>query len=394
MSRCNLSTGVTSLPHNILFTSWYTGLGGGETDLLSLASYLDPDYWTPHLLMPDTGKLADQWRSHGWQAHIVPYRGASTWFVPRVWAKFPVVKHFADLLANHAIHLVAAEYHTLPLIYPAARQHNIPTMWTVHGWWFRPKFWQRKFFKRIPAVARSESIRDGFLGTPPFMPPEQLPVIYSGVDTERFSPDVDRLRVRFQANVPQDAPLVAMVARFQPVKGHHTFQAMAKQVALQIPEAHFIVAGEDTFGVAKDAVYKQTMLDNAQSDPLLKKRLHYIGFRDDVERVLAAADVVVCASDFESYGKVNLEAMATGTPVVSTNRGGPSETILDGETGYLVPPDDPQALAMRVIELLNNPDERARLGTNGRRRVETIFSAQSAADAYSTLFNSILSSSW
>ncbi len=378
-------------PVRILFASWYTGLGGGETDLLSLADALDPQAYTPHLLLPDSGgQLAQAWSDRGWPVHTLAYRGATTWFVPFIWRFFPVVNKMTQLLQDEHIDLIHSDYHTLPLIAPAASRADVPCMWTVHGWWFQPKPWQRAFFRQIPAVARSHSIRDGFLGEPPFMPPEILPVIYSGVDSSRFHPGVDGSQVRDEIDVAADTPLVALVARFQSVKGHHIFQKMALQVALQQPDARFIVAGEDVFGVAADADYKREILQRADQEPLLKERLTYIGFRDDVERVLAAADVVVCASEFESYGKVNLEAMACATPVVSTNQGGPAETIVPDETGYLVPPNDPGALAERVLYLLRHPAERQRLGANGRRRVREHFSAETSARLYRAFFLSLL----
>ena len=173
----------------ILFTSWYTGLGGGETDLLTLAETLDPERYEPHLLLPAEGQLSERWRAAGWPVHLIPYRGASTFFLPAIWARFPVVRRFADLLIRQRIDLVQSEYHTLPLIAPAARHAGVPLTWTVHGWWFAPKPWQRQFFRSIPsAVARSKAIRDGFLGTPPFVPADSMPVIYSGVNSERFHP--------------------------------------------------------------------------------------------------------------------------------------------------------------------------------------------------------------
>ena len=106
--------------------------------------------------------------------------------------------------------------------------------------------------------------------------------------------------------------------------------------------------------------------------------------------MLAAADVVVCASDFESYGKANIEAMACGKAVVSSNRGGPAETIIEGETGYLVPSGDTEALAKRVLELLSSPETRARLGQNGRKRAETVFSAEQAGRTYAANFKALL----
>lgn len=370
----------------ILFTSWYTGLGGGETDLLVLAAQLAPDY-TPHLLLPHEGQLSARWREQGWPVHIVPFRGATTYFVPAVWARLPVVQKIERLLRTHPIRLLHSDYHTLPMAFPAAQRAGIPTVWTCWGWWFRPQPWQRDFFRQIDQiVARSVAIQKGFLGKPPFMPPQRVPLIYSGVDTARFHPDVDRERVRADAQIPPKVPVVAMVARFQSVKGHHIFQQMARQVVLQVPKAQFIVAGEEVFGVSGDQAYKTRILHTAQHDPLLAESLHYLGFRDDVERVMSAADVVVCASEFESYGKAIVEAMAVGKPVVSTRRGGPSETIVHGETGYLVEPDDAASLAMHVIHLLRDAEMRQRMGQRGRERVIAQFSARAMGEQYRALF--------
>jgi spore coat protein SA len=111
----------------------------------------------------------------------------------------------------------------------------------------------------------------------------------------------------------------------------------------------------------------------------LRERLIYLGFRPDAERVIAAADVVVCPSHFESYGMVHVEAMSSGRPVVSTRRGGPSETIADGETGYLVDAGDAPGLARHVVALLRDAELRRRMGAAGRARVERRFSARAMA---------------
>ena len=364
-------------PVNVLFITSYADLGGGETALVTLAQSLDPARYLPHLLVPREGQLSQRWQALGWPVHVTPWRAASVYFVPALWARLPVTQHMTQIIREQQIQAVHAEYHALPFALPAAERAGVPLLWTCMGWWFRPKLWQRGFFQRpAAAFAHSQAIKDGFLGRPPFMPPARMEVLYPGVDTARFRPDVDGIKVRFEANIPQDAPVVAMIARFQSVKGHEVFQAMAKQVALQVPQARFIVAGENTQTEA-DNTYKQDILRAAQADSLLHKRLVYLGFRPDVERVIAAADVVVCASHFEGYGVALVEAMACGKPVVSTSRGGPAETVADGETGYLVPPGDPAALASRVIELLRDADLRRRMGAAGRARVLRLFAAES-----------------
>jgi glycosyltransferase involved in cell wall biosynthesis len=375
---------------NLLFVSSYADLGGGETALLSLAQALDPARFRPYLLTPRPGQLAERWQAGGWPVHTTPWRAASVYFVPSVWARLPAARRIEALIRAHDIHAVHSEYHALPFAQPAAERAGVPSLWTCMGWWFRPRPWQRAFFRRSRATfAHSQAIKDGFLGSPPFMPPERVQVLYPGVDTDRFHPGVDGLRVRFEAGIPADAPVVALVARFQDVKGHHTFQAMARQVALQIPQAHFIVAGENT-QTGADSAYKQRILAAAQADSLLQRRLHYLGFRADVERVLAAADVVVCASRFEGFGMAVVEAQASGRPVVSTNRGGPAETVSDGETGLLVPPGDAAALAVGVIALLRDPDRRAKMGAAGRARAVERFSAQASAARFTRALEVLL----
>jgi glycosyltransferase involved in cell wall biosynthesis len=381
------NTSSPKVPQALLFTSWYVGLGGGETDLIALAEAIDRTRYTPHLLLPYDGQLGERWRALDLPVHIIPFRGASTYFIPALWARFPVVSKIRQLLRDENIVAVHSDYHTLPLVLPASKALNIPLMWTCWGWWFAPKFWQKSFFKHIDhIVARSQSIKDGFLGEPPFMPPEAIPLVYSGIDTEKFRPDISADDIRAEANIPADAPLVALIARFQDVKGHDVFQDMVGHVVQAVPNAHFIVAGESIHQVGSENAYKERIMARHQTDSILQKHVHYLGFRDDAERVMNVADVVVCPSDFESWGRVNVEAMACATPVVSTNQGGPSETIRHGETGFLVPPRQPEALAQYVIRLLQNTDERRTMGERGRAWVQEHYSAEATAQAYMNVF--------
>jgi glycosyltransferase involved in cell wall biosynthesis len=142
--------------------------------------------------------------------------------------------------------------------------------------------------------------------------------------------------------------------------------------------------------VSADDDYKTRILQTAREDPVLRERLIYLGFRDDAERIVAAADVIVCSSYFESYGVVNVEAMASGKPVVSTRRGGPSETVIHGETGFLVDPGDAAGLAQYVIMLLRDPELRNQMGVAGRVRVERHFSAPVIAAQFTHTLNHLL----
>lgn len=378
------------MPRDLLFVNSYTNLGGGETSLLSLAQQLDATRWRPHLLVPGAGQFSAAWEAQGWPVHIAPWRGASVFFVPALWARLPGSLRMERVLRSANFVAAHCDYHSLPLLLPAADRVGIPTLWTCSGWWYRPRPWQHAFFRRPAAtLASSRAIRDGFLGQPPFMPPQNIALNYLGVDCERFRPRADLAPLRADLDVAPETPLVILLARFQDVKGHDTFQAMARLVAQDMPQARFLVAGGNPHSRA-DERYHEQILESARRDPLLRERLRYPGFRADTERVLAAADVVVCSSHFESFGMVNLEAMASARPVVSTNRGGPAETVLDGETGFLVPPRDPAALAERVLKLLRDPALRQRMGAAGRKHVLRHFTAAACAGRLESTLERVL----
>ena len=377
---------------NLLFVSAYTGLGGGESVQLNLMRALDRQRFRLHLVCPREGQLPAAARELGVRVHLLPYRPATAWFVPAIWTRLPVAGRLANLIRAEGIAAVHSDYHSLPFAAAAAQNAGVPVIWNAMGWWFPARPWQRRFFREqvTQIIAITRAVRDRWLAASGnFLPPERVQVIVPGVDSDQFHPAVDDSPVRERLSIGPDVPLVGMIARFQRVKGHDIFQAMARRVTAELPAARFVVAGENVFGVAKDEAYKREMLAAAQTDPLLRERLTYLGFWEDARQVIAACDVVVCPSRFESLGMVHLESMAMARPVVSMNNGGPAETVVDGETGFLVPPEDPQALADRVLTLLRDPALRARMGAAGRARVLTHYTAAGYAQALAHLIETL-----
>lgn len=381
------------MKRNLLFISAYTGLGGGESVQLNLMGALDPDRYALHLLCPRDGQFPEAARRIGVTTHILPYRGINTWFVPAIWMRFPISRRVAELARRLEIHAIHSDYHSLPFAAAAARANRIPVLWNAMGWWFPAKPWQRSFFRRrvTQIIAITQAVRDRWLAASGhLMPPDAIKIVVPGVDTDHFQPGIDGSPVRARLGIGPDVPLVAMIARFQHVKGHDIFQAMAQRIHAQMPEARFAVAGENVFQVSKDETYKRDILAAAQNDPVLRGCLTYLGFWDDVREVVAAADVIVCPSRFESLGMGHLESMAMARPVVSMNNGGPAETVLDGETGYLVPPEAPDALAARVLALLRDPALRKHMGQNGRAHVLAHFTAAGYATQVSQVIEKLL----
>jgi glycosyltransferase involved in cell wall biosynthesis len=380
----------TAAPTPILFVSSHTGLGGGETSLYEMVRCLDPARWTPHLLCPKEGAFTNLWRGEGWSVHILPWRPVTPVFVPALWARLPVVNQIAALIRRERIAAVRPEFHSVPLAAPACRKAGIPWVWMVHGQWTHPYRWQRGLFRQAAHLfADSGWTKAGFLGDPPFADPDRVEVLHLGVDVDRFVPGVDGGPVREALGIAPDEQVITILGRFQPIKGHLNFLSMAAQIAPDFPKARFLIVGDNVLDGAIGDRHKAAIIETVNSNPDLKRSVIFTGFTDDLVPTLNATDLLVCASDFESFGMAHLEAMACETPVVSTNNGGPAETVLDGKTGLLVPPKNPDALADAVRQLLSDPERRVQMGKAGRQHVLDTLDVRHYAARFSAVLEAV-----
>lgn len=191
---------------------------------------------------------------------------------------------------------------------------------------------------------------------------EQFSVIPSGVDlaaARRAAPPYETARGRL--GVDPETRLIVGLGRLVPVKG---FQLLVKALPLirsQVPSARLLLVG--------DGPLREDLLAEARALGV-GDGLDIAGAQLDPAPFLAAADLVVVPSLNEGMSRVLVEAMALGRPVVATRVGGIPAVVVEGETGRLVPPDDPPALAHAVSELLKDPSLRQRMGEASRRRAE------------------------
>jgi glycosyltransferase involved in cell wall biosynthesis len=212
---------------------------------------------------------------------------------------------------------------------------------------------------------------------------DKMVVIPNGFDLSELRPDLAaRQDVRRELEVGERAPLVGMVARFHPQKDHANFLEAAKILHGRLPDVRFLLCGD---GV--------TCENRALSDPIrqagLADHAHLLGVREDVPRLLAALDVAVLSSVGEAFPLVLGEAMACGVPCVSTDVGDAARII--GETGEVVPPRDPAALAAALERVLNlEAGQRRELGMAARRRIEENYSIENTAGEYEEIYREIL----
>jgi glycosyltransferase involved in cell wall biosynthesis len=214
------------------------------------------------------------------------------------------------------------------------------------------------------------------------VPAGKIAVIYSGTDTARFHPAVDGARVRRELQLRAEHVLITQVG-VRSLKGNDdVLEAMVKVVA-RLPEARLCFVG------ATES--KTRLLREHAAARGLAGVVSILPHREDVPELLAATDVSVDAS-YAGLGLTGAlrESLAVGKPVVGTALAGNPELVVDGETGLLVPPRDPEALAAAILKLAENPAWRQELGRAGRRRVEAMFSLRAKVDATEALYRRLV----
>lgn len=209
------------------------------------------------------------------------------------------------------------------------------------------------------------------------VPPSRVTVIYPGVDPTQFSVKEPPAIARRRLGLSDQGAVIGVLARLDPVKRHADLIAAFPQILQVVPTTQLLFIGDGpALPNLRRLVYETGVAE----------QVHFLGARRDSPRVLSALDLLVLPSQQEGLPNSILEAMAAGVPVVATRVGGIPEVVVDGDTGLLVPPRDPVALAHAISSLLMNSERRRRMGAQGRARVEAYFTARRAAAELETLY--------
>jgi len=257
----------------------------------------------------------------------------------------------------------------------AARLAGVPiVLFTAHGFFLYEPFWRTeerfmyvciewlgaKLSDRIIAVCEAD--RQKMIAYS-IASPYRILVVHNGLEFSHLVSARNPQRLR-QDSSEVEGKLVGTVANFYPIKGLHYFIEGAALVKQVMPEVRLAIVGDGEQWRELRNLARQLDLD---------PETLFLGHRDDVPELLPLFDVFVLSSVAEGLPFALLEAMAAARPVVATAVGGVPELILDGQTGLLVPPKDPQALAEAVISLLKNSSRARAMGLAARQRVLSHF---------------------
>lgn len=208
-------------------------------------------------------------------------------------------------------------------------------------------------------------------------------LIYNGIDIEAGPTADSRTRARRELDVPDGTVVFAIVANLIPYKGHADLLRALGTIHGRLPVPWRLYCIGRDGGVGHE-------LRKLGDELGLAETVRWEGEQRDVGRYLHAADVGVLASHEEGFSNSILEGMAATLPMVVTDVGGNAEAVLDGETGLVVPPKDPQAMGTALLRLAGDPALRERFGRAGRRRVEQEFTLQRCVAEYEKLYTELV----
>jgi glycosyltransferase involved in cell wall biosynthesis len=211
--------------------------------------------------------------------------------------------------------------------------------------------------------------------------PQKFVTIHGGIDLAQVrSVQVDPAVKRKELGLPPEGPIIGTVGRLVPIKGHTWLLRAVPRVLSEFPQVRVVLIGDGPM---------QDELKELAAELGISPHVVFLGTRPDIPECLAALDLFVLPSLNEGMGRVLLEAMAVGCPVVATRVGGIPDIVADGTTGLLVPPRDDRALAEAILILLQDPSRRAAYGEAARRHVDGRFEVETMVRKIERLYDEV-----
>ena len=264
-------------------------------------------------------------------------------------------------------------------------------LWTVHGLGAHAghPVWKRALRRTVESmldwftehyVAVSEDLREQGVRAGIYRA-DKVTVIPNGLQADHLPAMFDSAAKRKALGIPEDSPVIGTITRLEPQKANEVFVRAVAHIIRRVPKLVTLIAGDGP---------QRKELEDLVAHLGLTGHVRFLGWRGDAVELLGALDIFCMSSRWEGCPMVLLEAMAMERPVVATDIGGVREIVVNAETGLLVKPEDPEALAEAVLRLLDANAERGKMGAAGRRRVEQHFGADGMLAAYARLYRDLV----
>jgi glycosyltransferase involved in cell wall biosynthesis len=377
------TNGVSPSLHRVTVCQVLHGLqvGGAEMLAARLARQLRDRFRFVFVCLDHLGTLGEELRQEGFPVEVLGRRPGLDWQCALRLARF---------LRQQRAGLVQAHQYT-PFFYASLARllYGRPgVLFTEHGRhqpdYPRPKrmLANRLLLRRRDRVVGvGEAVRQALIANEG-IPPRRVDVIYNGIDLQGFAGGrQERPVVRQELGIAENDLAILQVARLDYLKDHATAIRTLQRVVRERKDAHLVLVGEGP---------EQATIQKLVRERNLEAHVRFLGLRNDIPRLLAAADVFLLTSISEGIPLTLIEAMAANLPVVSTQVGGVGEIVQEGKTGLLAPAGDDAQLATLIVNLAKNPAQRHALGQAGNQRASAVFSESQMHTHYCGLYQEML----
>jgi len=359
------------------------GYGGGERYLELLFDRLDRARYHALLISPEPGPFVGRMKGRGVETHLVHlaplFNPMALWRLTRM-----LVQKRVTILQTHGARSnfygrIAGRLAGVPVIISTV--HNSLKDYEVSP----GTRWLYAIALRLtlPLVRRiicvSDSNRRDLVEESPSAA-ARIRTVYNGVDISAFSSQPDRHKVRDELGI-ETGPVLVTIARLTQMKGHRYLLQALPQLLERWPSLMCLFVGE---GELRDELHRLALTLAVEGS------CRFVGVREDIPNILAAADVVVLPSLSEGFPFVLLEALAMGCPVVASRVNGIPELIEHQKTGLLVPPRDPLALAAAIGKVLNDRTVALKMGAAGRAVVQDRFTVDGMVENTTAVFDAAM----
>lgn len=371
---------------NVLYLVRTWAIGGSHTIIFLLLRHLPKERFNIICVPFDTPSRSDdafvralKLRDLPVANDHVPWHSRLGWWTARNAISELIEKYDIDLIHTH-------DPQSNVLVGLGRKRWPCAVVASPYGWWARmfplrshvynwvERSWALPNVDQVITV--SQDMKRKILRGP--TREDRINVIYTGLDPAEMQGGAPRAEVRAALGIPEDACVVGAVSRIYVEKGHTFLLDALYHLADSVPHLHLLIVGEGPL---------RPSLERQAQDAGLGSRVHFTGFYDDLPGALRAMDIFAQPSVLdEGFPTAVLEAQLAGLPVIASDVGGTGETMQPGETGFLVPPRDVEALAEAMRTLAGNPDRRTAMSAAGPEWIRRSFTLEDMVQRVSDVY--------
>ncbi|OHB73171.1 MAG: hypothetical protein A2V70_09110 [Planctomycetes bacterium RBG_13_63_9] len=373
---------------DVLLLCEYATLSGGERSMLATFEGLQTAGLVPTVAGPSTGPLADALRRQSVARLPFSLHDANGKRLPQARLR----EQLARMIRRQRPDLLHANSLSMGrLSGPVAAELGLPSIAHLRDIIKLSRQAVADLNRHTRLLAVSRAVRDSHVAGG--LAAEKTRVLHNGVDLRQFQPRPPSGYLHRQLGLPPEAPLVGTIGQICLRKGQDVLARAAAILANDLPgdlaDVHYLIVGQRYSGKGESRQFEADL--HAAATGPLAERLHFLGDRDDVDRILNELTLLAHPARQEPLGRVLLESAAAGVAVVATDVGGTREIFPPGsQSARLVPPHDPDSLAWAIAELIRDESLRERLGAAARCRAEEDFDAPRAAAALADHYRQVI----